>query len=147
MGVVENLKEIADLVKKAGEIDLYKKISAAEDEVREVTREKRRLEDRLEELERALRFKEETVFKAPFCYLKEGDQTPYCPHCVEKSGHAIHVVLQFDRPEGTRWDCPACKQLYLFEKPGLNRQPTHASCQPLHALIPDLRSHSLPAHT
>jgi hypothetical protein len=30
MGVVENLKDVADLVKKAGEIDLYKKISAAE---------------------------------------------------------------------------------------------------------------------
>jgi hypothetical protein len=63
MGVVENLKNVADLVKKAGEIDLYKKISAAEDEVRELTRDKRRLEDKVEELERTLRSKE---FKAPF---------------------------------------------------------------------------------
>src|SRR4029077_5372447 len=97
MGVVENLKDAADLVKKAGQIELYKKISAAEDEVRELTREKRRLEDRVEELERALRFKEETGFRAPFYYLKEGgDQTPYCPRCWEKDKRAVHVVLQFD---------------------------------------------------
>jgi hypothetical protein len=39
MGVVENLKDVAELVKKAREIELYKKISAAEDEVREIARE------------------------------------------------------------------------------------------------------------
>jgi hypothetical protein len=121
MGVVENLKDIADLVKKAGEVDLYKKISAAEDEVRELTRDKRRLEDRVEELDRALRFKEETVFKAPFYFLKEGEQTPYCAHCWEKSKQAVHVVFQFDNEERTRWDCPGCKQMYLIEKPGRSR--------------------------
>lgn len=118
MGVVENLKDVADLVKKAGEIELYKKISAAEDEVRELTRDKRRLEDRVEELERALTFKEQTVFRAPFYYSKEGDQTPYCAHCLEKSKHAVHVVLQFDNEEHTRWDCPACKYEYLIKKGG-----------------------------
>jgi hypothetical protein len=94
MGVVENLKDAADLLRKAGQIELYKQISAAEDEVRELAREKRRIEDRVEELERALRFKEETVFKAPFYYLKQGDQTPYCPtagrstgkRCMQSSG-------------------------------------------------------------
>ena len=94
MGVLENLKDVADLVKKAGEIELYKKISAAEDEVRELTREKRRLEDKVEELERAFRFQQEVVFKAPFYYLKEGDQTPYCPRCLEKDKHPIHLVLK-----------------------------------------------------
>jgi hypothetical protein len=133
MGVVENLKDIADLVKKTGEIDLYKKISSAEDEVREVTREKRRLEDRVAELERALRFKEETTFRAPFYYLKEGDQTPYCPHCWEKGGLAVHVVLQFDNSERTRWDCPACKQCYLIDKPGARRE---------HQLTPRVRRYT-----
>jgi hypothetical protein len=122
MGVVENLKDVAELVKKAGEIELYKQISAAEDEVREIAREKRRLEDRVQELEHALLFKDETEFKAPFYYLKQGDQTPYCPRCWEKDRHAIHVVFIFDNRERTRWDCPACKEIYLIEKPGATRQ-------------------------
>jgi hypothetical protein len=122
MGVVENLKDVAELVKKAGEIELYKKISAAEDEVREITREKRRLEDRVEELAHALRFKEETVFKVPFYYLKQGDQTPYCPRCWEKDKHAVHVIFHFDNEERTRWDCPECKQMYLVEKLGSSQR-------------------------
>jgi hypothetical protein len=117
MGVVENLRDAADLLRKAGQIELYKQISAAEDEVRELTRDKRRLEDRVEELERALRFKEETTFKAPFYYLREGDQTPYCAHCWEKEKIAIHVVFKFDNQESTRWDCPACKHMYLIDRP------------------------------
>jgi len=121
MGVVENLKDLADLVKKAGEIDLYKKISAAEDEVRELTRDKRRLEDKVEELERAFRFQQEVVFKAPFYYLKQGDQTPYCAHCLEKENHAVHVVLQFDNEERTKWACPACKTSCMIEKGGGRR--------------------------
>ena len=118
MGVVENLKDAAELLRKAGQIDLYKKIAAAEDEVRELTREKRRLEDQVEEMQRAQRFVQETEFKAPFYYLKEGDQTPYCPRCWEKDKHAVHVVIIFDNNDRTRWDCPACKQYYLIDKSG-----------------------------
>lgn len=112
MGVVENLKDLADLVKKAGQIELYKQISAAEDEVREIAREKRRLEDRLEELERALRFKEATIFKAPFYYLKQGDQTPFCPRCWEKDRHAVHVVLSWEEDGIAQWHCPDCKNTF-----------------------------------
>jgi hypothetical protein len=122
MGVVENLKDAADLLRKAGQIELYKQISAAEDEVRELAREKRRIEDRVEELERALRFKEETVFKAPFYYLKQGDQTPYCPHCWEKHRQAVHAIFGSENDTAAYWQCPACKQQYRIEKSGGGRQ-------------------------
>jgi hypothetical protein len=104
MGVVENLKDVADLVKKAGEIELYKKISAAEDEVRELTREKRRLEDRVEELERALKLKNTMKFKAPL-YYQEGDEVPFCPACYEKDGRAVHVVKNDD----AEWYCTSAR--------------------------------------
>ena len=115
MGVVDNLKDAADLLRKAGQVELYKKISDAEDEVRELTREKRRLEDRVEELRRALQFKEEVVFKAPFYVRKQGDQTPYCSRCWEKDRHAVHVVLRYREPHVARWDCPDCKQDYSIK--------------------------------
>jgi hypothetical protein len=95
------------LVKKAGEIELYKKISAAEDEVRELTREKRRLEDRVEELERALKLKNTMKFKAPF-YYQEGDGVPFCHACCEKDGRAVHLV----KNDEAEWYCNVCKTFY-----------------------------------
>jgi hypothetical protein len=114
MGVVENLKDAADLVRKAGQMELYKQLSAAEDEVREIAREKRRLEDRVEELNRALAFKEEVVFKAPLYYPKQGDQTPYCARCWEKDRHAVHVIVNWNDEAGIQWHCPDCKTNYTI---------------------------------
>jgi hypothetical protein len=86
--------------------------------VRELTRDKRRLEDKVEELGRALRFQQEVVFNAPFYYLKEGDQTPYCPSCWEgKEKLPVHLVLIFGEEGGRRrWDCPVCKNMFMVGK-------------------------------
>jgi hypothetical protein len=107
MGVVENLKDIAAVAQKVGQIDLYKRISEAEDEVRELTREKRRLEDRVEELERKLKLKTAMKFEAPFWY-QEGDRTPFCPACYENGGVPVHLVKQDVR----EWFCNVCKNFY-----------------------------------
>jgi hypothetical protein len=120
MGVVENLRDVADLVKKAGEIELYKKIVAAEDEVRDLTREKRRLEDEVEELRHALRFKEEVNFQAPFYYQKAGDQTPYCPRCWEADKRAVHVVVVADYGTGTSMGLPGV-QGYVHDRKARRR--------------------------
>ena len=108
MGVIENAKEIADLVKKIGDIDLYRKIVALEGEVLDLTREKRGLENKVEELERALVFRKTLTFHEPF-YVVEGDATPYCAPCWEQKHEAVHVVKQWAEKGRTRWDCPICK--------------------------------------
>ena len=122
MGVADDLKDAAELLRRAGQAELYNKISAVEDEVRELLRGKRRLEDRVEELEKALRFKEETVFKAPFYYLKQGDQTPYCAPCWEKDKRAVHVVFKSENDSASYWACLASKQDYRIEKGGAPQQ-------------------------
>ena len=40
MGIVENIKDAADLAKKVGDIELYRKIVRLEGEVMDLTREK-----------------------------------------------------------------------------------------------------------
>lgn len=82
MGAVENVKEIADLIGKFHDIELNRRILKLEEEVLDPTRDKRRAEEKVEELERALKFKAELKFKEPFYWL-EGDKTPYCPVCWE----------------------------------------------------------------
>ena len=115
MGIIENAKDLADLIKKAGDTELYRKIVELEGEVVELTREKRGLEDKVAELERTLATHKQMQFKEPF-YFQEGDNTPYCPACWENRKKPVHVTFIFDNPERTRWDCPVCQHHYLKEK-------------------------------
>lgn len=115
MGVIENMKEVADLVQKVGDIDLNRKIVNLEGEVLSLTREKRHLEVRVDELERELRLKKELVFKEPFYYLT-GDSTPYCPGCWEDKRTSVHLTFVGDYNLSTDWQCPVCKHRYEVSK-------------------------------
>src|SRR5258708_19138291 len=90
MGAAEYVKDVAEFVKKFNDIELNRRILKLEEEVIDLTREKRRADEKVEELERALRFRGELVFKEPFYYL-EGDSTPYCPACWEAKRSAVHL--------------------------------------------------------
>src|SRR5579862_1756398 len=96
MGVVENMKEMADLIKKLGDIELNRKILTLETEVLDLTRDKRRLEEKVEELEKTMKLKKDLYFSEPFYWVK-GDATPYCPSCWEAKASAVHVVFGHDR--------------------------------------------------
>lgn len=82
MGILDNAKEIADLIKKVGDVDLYRKIVELEGEIVELTRQKRALEERVAELTDALAFKSHLTYREPF-YFADGDEVPYCPKCWE----------------------------------------------------------------
>jgi hypothetical protein len=111
MGVLENAKEVADLIKKVGDIELYRKIVALEGEILDLTREKRQAEQKAEELERILSLKKELVFEEPF-YWFTGDKTPFCAACWDSKSATVHLKHV---PGGldTRWDCPVCKQTFV----------------------------------
>jgi hypothetical protein len=112
MGVVENVKEVADLVKKFNDIDLNRRILSLENEVMDLSRERRRADERIEELERALAFREKLVFKAPFYYV-DGDSTPYCPGCWESKRTALHLHrVRLPLPVGDCMKCPSCGETY-----------------------------------
>jgi hypothetical protein len=68
-----------------------------------------------QDLKKTIQLREKMVFKEPF-YYQEADQTPFCPACWEVKNAAIHVTFVFDNTENTRWDCPACKSMYLVNK-------------------------------
>jgi hypothetical protein len=109
VGAVENVKEVAELIKKFNDIELNRRILNLENEVLDLSRDKRRAEERAEQLERTLKFSKELKFKAPF-YYAEGDSTPYCPGCWESKRMAIHVA-QHEQYMHLR-QCPACKHSY-----------------------------------
>ena len=113
MGVVENMKDVADLVKKYNDLDLNRRIVTLEGEVLDLTRDKRRLEEKLEDLQRALKFKAELIFSEPF-YWAKGDATPYCQACWEAKRMAIHVCDAYVAGHGQCIQCPNCKNINPF---------------------------------
>jgi hypothetical protein len=120
MGVLDEMKEIGDLIKKAGDIELYRKIVKLEGEVTELTRDKRRAEEKNEELQRALKFKTELEFREPFYWLK-GDSVPYCPVCWEDKTKAVHIVYSHRNSHGEYWDCKTCRS--SFTTHGIANKP------------------------
>ncbi|MGC2173443.1 MAG: hypothetical protein WA555_19040 [Candidatus Sulfotelmatobacter sp.] len=75
MGIVENIKDAADLAKKVGDIELYRKIVHLEGEVMDLTRERRLAEQKIEEMQKQLALKGKMTFKRPF-YFQDGDSAP-----------------------------------------------------------------------
>jgi hypothetical protein len=125
MGIIENAKDVAALVKGIGDMDLYKKILALEMEIMELTRDKARSDGRIEELERMLHFKENLTFDAPF-YWRAGDKAPYCPGCWDERHKAVRVVVRVENDNGVWFDCPVCKHEYRMRPiPWQNLQNEH----------------------
>ncbi len=112
MSVVESMKDVAELVKKFNDIELNRHILNLENEVLDLSRDKRRLEEKVEELERTLRLRRELHFFEPF-YWAKGDATPYCPSCWEAKTSAVHLLFGHDSTDGSSaWKCPSCKHEY-----------------------------------
>lgn len=116
MSIISNAKEIADVIKKLGDIELYRKIVELEGEIIELTRANHSLELRVEELTRTLTIKQKLTFKAPF-YYAENDHVPYCPKCWESESKAIHLVSNgfFEGNHQTQFVCVPCKHTYWYE--------------------------------
>ena len=107
MSIISNAKEIADLVKKLGDLELYRKIIELEGEIIELTRENRTLEERVEDLSASLKLKQEMRFEAPY-YFFGNDKSPYCSKCWDADSSAVHLFYF----GGGMYDCPACKNRF-----------------------------------
>ena len=78
MGTIENVKEMAILIKNLGDLDLYRRILDLQGEIIDLTGAKRSLDEENHELKKQLEFSKKMQFNEPFWYT-EGDHVPYCP--------------------------------------------------------------------
>jgi len=92
MGIVDSVKQVADIAMKLGNIELSKRILDLQQEIIELTHQNWELKNDKKELEEKLQVKAKMSFKAPFWYM-EGDSVPYCPKCYEGDQKLAH--LQF----------------------------------------------------
>jgi len=114
MGVIENLKDIADLIKKAGDVDLYRKIIESEGAVIELTRENRRLEEKASELEKRWHFKSRCTLPSPFTTKTEIRLPTVQLAGRRQEGRSRY--FRFRQSGIYAMDCPLCKHNYLLRK-------------------------------
>jgi len=119
MSVLENVKEVADLVKKLGDVELYRKIVELEEEVFALSRDNRELKDQVAKLEQKLSFSSKLAHRPPL-YYADDDPVPLCPRCWETENKAIHLV-----GENEAFECPQCYHYFHRESWGWNtgKQP------------------------
>lgn len=112
MSIIDNAKEIADLIKKIGDVELYRRIVELEGEIIELTRAKRHAEAKIERLEETLKQQEQMEFRKPL-YFTSNDPNPYCPQCWEVNKVAVHLDGPIDLSNGLRYNCHNCKSMFI----------------------------------
>ncbi len=110
MSIIDRAKEIADLIKKLDDIELYRKIVELEGEIFELTRANRGLEDEVSELKQVLTASKEMRFKKPLYYSGD-DPQPYCPKCWEVNKRAVHLFGPKGVAGRTYFTCPNCSTI------------------------------------
>ncbi len=109
MSIISNAKEIAEVVKKLGNIDLYRKIVDLQGEIVELTSQNHSLLEKIRDLEQALKTKAQLSFEKNVYWLIEtkGKDGPYCQRCYDVTGKLVRL-----QPWDDLWACFECKQHY-----------------------------------
>ena len=109
MGAIENVKEVAKLVKDLGNIELYRQILDLQGEIMELTQANRELQTQITRLEDTLSAVGKMTFRSPF-YYSSGDDVPHCPRCWEVDRKAVHLPPACPTMAGPIYTCPQCER-------------------------------------
>lgn len=115
MGAIDNVKEVAKLVKDLGNMDLYRQILDLQGEIMELTQANRELQMQLQEFRDTLSKVGQMTFRSPF-YYAEGDEVPHCPRCWEVDKRAVHFPPPFRGVTESVYTCPQCKHEIFHPK-------------------------------
>jgi len=116
MGAIDNVKELAGLIHKIGDLDLYRKILDLQNEVMDLSEENRNLKFDLRGLAEQLKFAGDMSFAEPFWYMS-GDPVPHCPSCWESKKTPVHLHYKDHQlGGGYRYDCHVCKTTFRSKR-------------------------------
>ena len=96
MSIISNAKEIAELVKKLGNVDLYRRIVDLEGEIIELSGENHALKERIAELEKNLKLRAELKFESGVYWRIDGQtkEGPFCQRCYDADGKLLRLHPQ-----------------------------------------------------
>lgn len=107
MGIIDDAKDIAKLIKKYDDAELYKKIIDLRDEIFELRENNLKLKGKIKALKEEKKINEKIIFEKPYYWLKDGAKKdgPYCQKCFDDNKKLIRLQ---ERKNG-HWYCLVCK--------------------------------------
>lgn len=90
MGIIDNAKELADLIQKAGNTDLYRRIVELQGEVVSLAGKNVQLETDLATAKSLLAQRAQMQYRDSY-YWVAGDEVPFCPKCWEVDRIQTHL--------------------------------------------------------
>ena len=109
MSIISSGKEIIDLIQKAGDMDLYRKMVDLQGELVKLAGTNVELSKKNADLEKQLALKQTMEWSGDYYWIKD-DPTPFCPRCFDHDHKAIH--LAHTREMRKPWACPHCKSVF-----------------------------------
>lgn len=110
MGIIDNAKDIADLIKKMGNMELYEKIIDLRDQIFSLREENLKQKEQITQLKNQMSVKEKVTYEAPYYWTTtdEGQKDgPFCQKCYDKDSELIRLQ---DCKRGT-WKCLSCSSV------------------------------------
>jgi len=113
MGIIEDIKEIADFVRQQGNEDLLKKVMGIQEQILKLSREETQLKIQLKDVKSKVDMHGKMKYQKPF-YIQENDSQPFCSVCWENDHKAIHLTGPLGEVDGTKryYSCNVCKNWY-----------------------------------
>ena len=110
MNIIDQAKEIASLVKKYNDQDLYQRIVDLRDEIFALKEENFNLKTYLAEIKKKDDIGSELV-RDGNCYFKKSDvdrNQPFCMACFDYDGKLVNLILNNQGKFGTTIQCNIC---------------------------------------
>jgi regulator of replication initiation timing len=109
MSIVDNVKDVAKIVKQIDNIELYKKILDLQAEAMKLVGENTELKNEIRSLKEKLSLKETLKFRYNVYWRVKDDskeEGPFCSKCWDTEEKLVHMIIKDD----DSWArCPACR--------------------------------------
>ncbi len=107
MGIIDNAKDIAELIKKIGNMELYEKIISLRDEIFQLKEENLNLRENLKSLKESQEIKSNMKYEPPYYWLEKDNKKdgPYCQKCYDDNGK----LMRLQNHGNGCWYCLTCK--------------------------------------
>lgn len=110
MGIIDNVKEIASIIQKADNIELYGKIIDLQGNILKIMEENSELKKEKDELLKLRDISDKMVFTDPYWYY-DNEKIPSCPKCWDSDKILSHLVSI----AGDSLHCSSCGLRYVID--------------------------------
>jgi len=122
MSIVGDIKDIAEVLQKADNIELYKQVLNLQADAMKILDDNRELKEKVHDLEEKLKIQEDVEFKDNAYWKKSDDDGPFCVPCWDGKGQLMRMIDD----EGNV-SCPSRECDYTYQTEERKRRDQEAA--------------------